>query len=47
VTVQLLLGTIPDRQLFLAKANKASLAAYFELTKGKRQITSNFFRFSN
>jgi 26S proteasome regulatory subunit N3 len=35
VTVQLLLGTIPERHLFLAKANKASLAPYFELTKGK------------
>jgi 26S proteasome regulatory subunit N3 len=38
VTVQLLLGTIPERHLFLVKAHKASLAPYFELTKGELEI---------
>ena len=32
--VQLLLGNIPERQLFLQPANKEALAPYFELTKG-------------
>ena len=34
VTVELLLGNIPERQLFLQQANKEALAPYFELTKG-------------
>ena len=34
VTVDLLLGNIPERQLFLQQANKEALAPYFELTKG-------------
>ena len=33
-TVQLLLGNIPERHLFLQPANKEALAPYFELTKG-------------
>jgi len=42
VTVQLLLGTIPERHLFLEKVNKASLAPYFELTKGEIDFASFF-----
>ena len=34
VTVELLLGNIPERQLFLQQANKEALAPYFELTEG-------------
>merc|ERR1711993_64153 len=34
--VQLLLGNIPERQLFLQPANKEALAPYFELTKAVR-----------
>ena len=37
-TVQLLLGNIPERNLFLQPANKEALASYFELTKGKQSI---------
>ena len=37
-TVQLLLGNIPERNLFLQPANKEALASYFELTKGKQRI---------
>ncbi len=48
VTVQLLLGTIPERHLFLVKAHKASLAPYFELTKGELEISFlSFVNFSN
>ena len=36
--VQLLLGNIPERQLFLQPANKEALAPYFELTKGKERV---------
>merc|ERR1712020_306597 len=36
VTVELLLGNIPERQLFLQKAHKEALAPYFELTKSVR-----------
>merc|ERR1711997_710200 len=36
VTVELLLGNIPERQLFLQQANKEALAPYFELTKAVR-----------
>lgn len=36
VTVQLLLGTIPERQLFLQPNNKEALGPYFELTKAVR-----------
>lgn len=36
ITVQLLLGNIPERQLFLQPANKEALAPYFELTKAVR-----------
>ena len=35
VTVELLLGNIPERQMFLKPAHKEALAPYFELTKGK------------
>merc|ERR1712012_887352 len=35
-TVQLLLGNIPERNLFLQPANKEALASYFELTKAVR-----------
>ena len=38
VTVELLLGNIPERQLFLQQANKEALAPYFELTKGNIQF---------
>ena len=37
ITVQLLLGNIPERQLFLQPANKEALAPYFELTKGMKK----------
>lgn len=37
-TVQLLLGTIPERQLFLQPSNKEALAPYFELTKGNYSL---------
>jgi len=36
VTVELLLGNIPERQLFLQQAHKEALAPYFELTKSVR-----------
>merc|ERR1711899_461569 len=36
VTVELLLGNIPERQLFLQQANKEALGPYFELTKAVR-----------
>ena len=35
-TVQLLLGNIPERNLFLQPASKEALASYFELTKAVR-----------
>lgn len=35
VTVQLLLGDIPDRQLFLKQAYKKPLAPYLLLTQGR------------
>ena len=38
VTVELLLGNIPERQLFLQQANKEALAPYFELTKGIYEV---------
>ena len=41
--VQLLLGNIPERQLFLQSANKEALAPYFELTKGMALISRNIF----
>ena len=37
VTVELLLGNIPERQLFLQQADKEALKPYFELTKCKSQ----------
>lgn len=44
VTVQLLLGTIPERHTFLVKAHKASLAPYFELTKAIRSGDIDLFQ---
>ena len=43
ITVQLLLGNIPERQLFLQPANKEALAPYFELTKGMKKKISLLF----
>ncbi len=40
--VQLLLGNIPERHLFLQPANKEALAPYFELTKGTPIINLDF-----
>jgi 26S proteasome regulatory subunit N3 len=35
VTVQLLLGTIPEKSLFVQPEFRTALKPYFELTKGK------------
>ena len=42
VTVELLLGNIPERQLFLQQAHKEALAPYFELTKCKYSPAFSF-----
>ena len=42
VTVELLLGNIPERQLFLQQANKEALAPYFELTKGMYEVSLRY-----
>ena len=35
VTVELLLGDIPERKVFLQKANRKALAPYLKLTQGE------------
>ncbi len=35
ITVELLLGDIPERQIFRQKDNMAALAPYLQLTQGK------------
>jgi len=35
ITVELLLGDIPDRQTFLQKDNRQALAPYLKLTQGE------------
>ena len=44
VTVELLLGNIPERQLFLQQANKEALAPYFELTKGIYEVSLRYIQ---
>jgi len=44
VTVELLLGNIPERQLFLQQADKEALKPYFELTKSVRSGNVDTFQ---
>ena len=39
VTVELLLGNIPDRKTFLLPQNKKALDPYLKLTQGTGQLT--------
>lgn len=43
ITVELLLGEIPERQVFLHKDNKEALAPYMQLTQGKFILKTSVF----
>ena len=44
ITVELLLGNIPERQTFLQPLNKKALAPYLLLTQGMKMEIANFTR---